>query len=53
MVEFLIASVGIPLDVLALAKGEWGLGKSVCVATGAIVTTCGMFQIIFHRDNQI
>ena len=45
--EFLIASVGVPLDVFALVKEEWGLGKGICVSSGALVTTCGMTQHIW------
>ena len=45
-VEFLIAIVGVPLDVFALVKEEWGLGKGICVSSGALVTTCGMSDTI-------
>ena len=40
-VEFLIAFVGIPLDVWSLIQQEWGLGKNICIISGATVTTCG------------
>jgi hypothetical protein len=45
-VEFLIAIVGAPLDVLALLKEEWVLGKGICVLSGSVVTTCGMTHTI-------
>ena len=43
--EFLIAMVGVPLDVIALANEEWGLGKYICISSGVLVTTSGMRHI--------
>ena len=48
--EFLIATVGVPFDVFALVKEEWGLGKAICVSSGALVTTCGMVKPIWPKS---
>ena len=45
MAEFILACVGVSMDVLALLNHEWGLGKVVCVATGTLVTTSGMNNV--------
>ena len=42
VVEFLIAFVGVPMDVLPLLDNEWIPGQNWCVATGIVVTTSGI-----------
>lgn len=44
--EFLMASVGITHDIVALIQDGWKLGKLMCVSTGALVTTCGFVSIL-------
>ena len=46
VVEFLIASVGVPMDVLPLLDNEWIPGQNWCVATGTVVTTSGIWNLI-------
>ena len=43
--EFAIAFFGITLDVQALVNSGWLLGKTLCVATGTLVTTAGFVSI--------
>ena len=47
--EFLIAIVGVPLDVIALANEEWGLGKYICISSGVLVTTSGMMHNVMSN----
>ena len=39
--ELILAAVGIPLDINALMKEGWVLGKFACVFSGGLVTTAG------------
>ena len=42
VVEFLLAFVAVPMDVLSLLNDGWGPGKEVCITTGTVATTSGM-----------
>ena len=44
--EFVLASVGVTLDVQALVHNGWVHGKYVCIATGALITTCGFVSML-------
>ena len=48
LAEFLIAIVGVPMDVFPLLNGEWIPGECWCIATGTVVTTSGIcnFKLI-------
>ena len=48
LAEFLIAIVGVPMDVFPLLNGEWIPGEYWCIATGTVVTTSGIcnFKLI-------
>ena len=48
LVEFLMAFVGVPMEVLPLLQDGWGPGKEVCIVTGTVVTTSGNMK--FHND---
>ena len=39
--DFLMTSVGIPLDVVAAAKYGWWLGEELCVFLGFVMTVSG------------
>ena len=41
IVEFILAFVGVPMDVLPLLEEKWAPGKNICIATGTVVTTAG------------
>ena len=51
--EFLIAFVGVSMDVLSLVQDGWELGKEVCIITGTLVTTSGMNIFMYMVDNHI
>ena len=44
LAEFLIAIVGVPMDVFPLLNGEWIPGEYWCIATGTVVTTSGIYN---------
>ena len=44
--ELILASVGIPFDVLALLQNGWRFGKDICIVVGALVTTSGFVSIL-------
>ena len=46
--EFLIAFVGVPMDVLPLLHDKWIPEKDLCIITGTIVTTTGIDILICH-----
>ena len=48
LVEFLMAFVGVPMEVLPLLQDGWGPGKEVCIVTGTVVTTSG--NIKYHNN---
>ena len=48
LVEFLMAFVGVPMEVLPLLQDGWGPGKEVCIVTGTVVTTSGNMK--FYND---
>ena len=52
VVEFLLAFVGVPMDVLSLLRDGWGPGKELCILTGTVVTTSGMitFYSRYHMN---
>ena len=39
--EFVLAFLGVSLDVLAAVQGGWRFGKAACIVTGAMVTQVG------------
>ena len=41
LAEFLLALVGIPMDILPLHTDAWTVGKEACITTGVVVTTAG------------
>ena len=41
IVEFILAAIGLPLDIFALVKKGWILGKNICIISGSLVTTAG------------
>ena len=41
LVEFILAAIGLPLDIFALVKKGWILGKNICIISGSLVTTAG------------
>ena len=45
-VEFVLAFVGVTLDVQALVQNGWVLGKNICIASGALVTTSGFVSML-------
>ena len=44
--EFVMATIGVTIDVVMLIQNGWKLGKFLCVSTGVIVTTCGFVSIL-------
>ena len=48
LVEFLMAFVGVPMEVLPLLQDGWGPGKEVCIVTGTVVTTSGNMK--YHNN---
>ena len=54
LAEFLIAFVGVPMDVLPLLHDKWVPEKDLCITTGTIVTTTGIAILIptpFYYEN--
>ena len=49
LVEFLMAFVGVPTEVLPLFQDGWGPGKEVCIVTGTVVTTSGNTKYFNNR----
>ena len=48
LAEFLIAFVGVPMDVLPLLHDKWVPEKDLCITTGTIVTTTGIDILICY-----
>ena len=44
--ELILASIGIPFDVLALLQNGWRFGKDICIVVGTLVTTSGFVSIL-------
>ena len=51
LVEFLMAFVGVPMEVLPLLQDGWGPGKEVCIVTGTVVTTSGNIRSFNHKPS--
>lgn len=44
--EFVMATIGVTIDVVMLIQNCWKYGKFLCVSTEVIVTTCGFVSIL-------
>ena len=44
--DFVLASVGVTLDLYSLVQNGWVLGEWLCVASGVVVTTSGFSSIL-------
>ena len=44
--ELILASIGIPFDVMALLQNGWRFGKDICIVVGALATTSGFVSIL-------
>ena len=51
LVEFLMAFVGVPMEVLPLLQDGWGPGKEVCIVTGTVVTTSGNMKYLNNKSS--
>ena len=46
LVELVIATCGVSLDVTSLIKNGWVLGSDICIISGTIVTTSGFVSML-------
>ena len=46
LAETVIACYGLPVDFLASLGYGWKMGKTLCIATGFILTTVGKYSNI-------
>ena len=49
LAELVSSAYGIPIDITAALQNGWKLGKSVCTATGAILTLSGKNFTIWQK----
>lgn len=50
--DFLMTSIGIPLDITAAAKYGWWLGEELCIFLGFVMTMSGklLFSVTFPHN---